>query len=244
VNNVKIIVKYDGTNYHGWQIQPRGRTIQGELTRVLSLLDHRALTVHGAGRTDSGVHAEGQVASFMLERDFEPERLRDAINGNLDPDIRVSAVHVVDGAFHARYSAVQKTYKYQIYTGAVASPFSYRYCYHFRGRLNVATMREAAGLLRGRHDFSAFTVSDSEAADHIRELRSLDLDQSADVLIVTATADGFLKYMVRTIVGTLIDVGRGRQDAPGLVRALETGDRSLAGPTAPPSGLTLFRVDY
>src|SRR5262249_30089932 len=158
VQNFKIIVKYDGTAYQGWQIQAQGRTIQGELTRIISLLDHRPVTVHGAGRTDSGVHAEGQVASFLLERDFEPARLRDAINGNLDADIRVTDVLLVDGSFHARRSAAQKTYKYQICTGAVASPFLYRYVYHFRGPLDLAGMREAAGPLVGRHDFSAFTV--------------------------------------------------------------------------------------
>jgi len=244
VQNFKIIIKYDGTNYCGWQIQPQGRTIQGELTRVLSLLDHRPDTVNGAGRTDSGVHAEGQAASFLLEREFEPARLRDAINGNLDPEIRVSDVSIVEESFHARYSAAQKTYKYQICTGPVASPFLYRYVYHFRGPLDRASMREAAARLVGRHDFSAFTVCDSEAADHIRDLRSLEVDQHDDIAIITATADGFLRYMVRTIAGTLIDVGRGYRSPDSVRAALEGHDRLLAGPTAPAAGLTLLRVDY
>jgi len=244
VQNFKIIVKYDGTAYQGWQIQPQGRTIQGELTRVLSLLDHRAVTVHGAGRTDSGVHAEGQVVSFVLERDFEPARLRDAINGNLHPDIRVTDVVLVDDSFHARYSATQKTYKYQICTGVVVSPFFCRYVCHFRGPLDVASMREAAAPLLGRHDFSAFTVCDSEASDHIRDLKSLEVERRDDIVTITAAADGFLRYMVRTIAGTLIDVGRGYRPPGSVLAALEARDRSLAGPTAPAAGLTLLTVDY
>ena len=244
LHNVKIILKYDGTRYQGWQIQPRGRTIQGELTRVLSLLDHRAVNVHGAGRTDSGVHAEGQVASFLMEREFEPGRLRDAINGNLDPDIRVSAVEPVDESFHARYSATQKTYKYRVCMGPVASPFEYRYVYHFRSTLDAARMRDAAAVLQGRHDFSAFTDGDSEASDHIRHLRSLEVEQNGDTLTIVAVADGFLRYMVRTIAGTLIDVGRGYRDSESVLTALKQRDRRLAGPTAPAAGLTLLRVDY
>lgn len=244
VQNVKIIVKYDGTNYQGWQMQPTGRTIQGDLTRVLSTLDHRAVIVHGAGRTDSGVHAEGQVASFLLSREFEPERLRDAINGNLDPDIRVAEAQMVDESFHARYSASQKTYRYQIWTAPVSSPFMYRYAYHFRGPLDVASMRDAAAMLLGTHDFSAFTISDSQVADHIRDLRLLDVVQGDELLTITATADGFLRYMVRTIAGTLIDVGRGYRAPETVAEALRARERSLAGPTAPGAGLTLLRVDY
>ena len=244
MRNCKITIEYDGTNYHGWQIQPQGRTIQGELTRVLSLLDHRHVTVHGAGRTDSGVHARGQAASFLLDRDFEPEKLRDAINGNLDPDVRVFDVEVVDESFHARYSAIQKTYIYQIWTGPVVSPFAFRYMCHVRGRLDVASMRQAALLLQGEHDFSAFTVGNSESAGHIRDLRNLDVEVGNQTVTIRATANGFLKYMVRAIVGTLIEVGRGHREVETVSEALEARDRGLAGPTAPAPGLTLLRVDY
>jgi tRNA pseudouridine38-40 synthase len=123
MRNYKITIQYDGTNYHGWQIQPNGKTIQAELTRVLSLLDHRQVTVHGAGRTDAGVHAEGQVASFLLERQFEPVKLRQAMNGNLPRDIRISHVESVSDDFHARFSAKEKTYRYRIWVGEVISPF-------------------------------------------------------------------------------------------------------------------------
>ncbi|HXG63574.1 MAG TPA: tRNA pseudouridine(38-40) synthase TruA, partial [Blastocatellia bacterium] len=211
MRNIKITIQYDGTNYHGWQVQPNGRTIQGELTRVLSLLDHRPVTVHGAGRTDAGVHAEGQVASFRLERDFEPLALRAAINGNLDPDIRVTAVEFVEDSFHARFSARCKTYRYQIVTGDVVSPFEYRYVHHHRGALDVEEMRRAASMLIGTHDFSAFAAADSEAGDRVRALYRLDLESQDNKIIILAEANGFLRYMVRTIVGTLIEVGRGHR---------------------------------
>src|ERR1051325_9501954 len=213
MRNYKITVQYDGTHYHGWQIQPHGPTIQAELTRALSLLDHRQVTVHGAGRTDAGVHAEGQVASFNLEREFEPARLRDAINGNLAPDIRVVDAEVVGEDFHARFCAKGKTYCYKIFTGDVISPFERRYALHHRERLDVEAMREAATFLAGTHDFSAFTVGDSEVEDHTRSLEKLEVEVERDRLgeriLIFATADGFLRYMVRTIAGTLLDVGRG-----------------------------------
>ena len=168
MQNYKITIQYDGTNYHGWQMQAGEPTIQGELTRVLSLLDKRQVTVHGAGRTDAGVHAEGQVASFFLEREFEPAKLRDAINGNLERDIRVLEVERVKTDFHARFSAKEKTYRYVIWTGEVMSAFEYRYAYFHRDRLDVGAMREAASCLLGRHDFSAFTVASSEVESHVR----------------------------------------------------------------------------
>src|SRR5437868_6013300 len=147
MQNYKITIQYDGTNYQGWQIQPKGKTIQAELTRVISLLDHHQVTLHGAGRTDAGVHAEGQVANFFLEREFEPTKLRDAINGNLPRDIRIADVELVIDDFHARFSAKEKTYRYTIFTGDVVSPFEYRYALHHRENLNVETMRQAASIL-------------------------------------------------------------------------------------------------
>jgi tRNA pseudouridine38-40 synthase len=244
MRNYKIIIQYDGTDYHGWQVQPNGRTIQGELSRALALLDHRNVTVHGAGRTDAGVHAEAQTASFLLERDFNPIALRDAINGNLDRDIRVVDVEMAPPDFNARFSAKLKTYRYQIWTGPVVSPFLYRYAHHYRGHLDINQMQRAAGSLTGSHDFSAFTVVDSEIEDRVRDLKRLDLRQEADRVTITAAADGFLRYMVRTIVGTLIEVGRGRREAEALAAILHSRSRANAGATAPARGLTLMRVDY
>src|SRR6266849_2311277 len=168
MQNFKVTIQYDGTNYHGWQIQSNGRTVQGELTRALSILDHRPVTVYGAGRTDAGVHAEGQVANFFIERDFDLRELRDAINGNLDRDIRVLEVIPVSDSFNARHSAKQKTYRYRIWTGDVISPFAYRFAHHYRAGLDVQEMRSASESLAGYHDFSAFTAANSEAEDHLR----------------------------------------------------------------------------
>lgn len=244
LTNIKLILKYDGTDYNGWQIQAEGRTIQGELTRVLSLLDQRHVTVHGAGRTDAGVHAEGQVASFTLERNFGLRELRDAINGNLDRDIRVFVAEFADDSFHARASAKLKTYSYRIWTQDVVSPFERRYVHHFRSPLDIDLMRRAANLLEGEHDFRAFTVSASEAETSVRTIRRLEIIEEEDGLTISVSADGFLRYMVRAIAGTLIEVGRGRFSVTSVGRALSSQDRSQAGPTAPACGLTLLRVDY
>lgn len=244
MRNIKITLQYDGTDYHGWQIQPNGRTIQGELTRVISLLDQRHVNIHGAGRTDSGVHAEGQVASFLLERDFRSRELRDAINGNLDRDIRVLEAEFVEASFNARFSALRKTYRYRIWTGDVVSPFARRYVHHYRGALDIEAMLRAAEPLVGTHDFTAFTAAASEAEDHVRTIEHLSIEPEKNGLSLTVSADGFLRYMVRTIAGTLIEVGRGRIPAADAAAILEGRDRSRAGATAPAAGLTLMRVDY
>jgi tRNA pseudouridine38-40 synthase len=242
--NVKLTLQYDGTDYNGWQIQPNGRTIQGELTRALSLLDQRHVTVYGAGRTDAGVHAEGQVANFRLERDFDLRELRDGLNGNLDRDLRVVDAEIVPDSFHARASAKVKTYRYRIWTADVVSPFVRRYVHHFRGELDVAAMRSAAADLIGEHDFRAFTVTAADTEGSVRTIKRLDIVEGKDTLEVVVAANGFLRYMVRAIAGTLIDVGRGRLPVVSVAQALATLDRNEAGPTAPACGLTLLRVDY
>jgi len=244
MKNYKLTIAYDGTNYHGWQMQANARTIQGELTRVLSVLDHRPVTLQGAGRTDAGVHAQAQVANIFLEREFAPAQLREAVNGNLDRDLRITQVELVDEAFEARFSARGKTYVYEISTAPVISPFDFRYVYHYRGTLDVEAMQDAALLLVGTHDFSAFTVASIETTDRLRTLRQLDIDARHHSIRITASAEGFLRYMVRTIAGTLIDVGRGRRTAMSVGEALASRNRQQAGPKAPAHGLTLVRVDY
>ncbi|HSB11087.1 MAG TPA: tRNA pseudouridine(38-40) synthase TruA [Blastocatellia bacterium] len=244
MSNIKITIQYDGTNYHGWQIQPNRRTIQGELTRVLSLLAHHPVTIYGAGRTDAGVHAEGQVANFFTERDGDIQQLRDAINGNLDRDIRVVRAEPASDAFNARRSAIEKIYRYRICKDEVVSPFVYRYVYHYRARLDTDLMRLAASELIGTHDFTAFTVAHADTEDRVRTLTRLAVDESASEIAIIVAGGGFLRYMVRTIVGTLIDVGRGKRTAASVGETLLTRERSSAGPTAPACGLTLVRVDY
>jgi tRNA pseudouridine38-40 synthase len=244
MRNVKLTIQYDGTNYHGWQTQSGGPTIQGELTKVISTLDQRPVILHGAGRTDSGVHAEGQIATCLIERDFSVKEFRDAINGNISRDIRVSQVEDVDERFHARISAKQKTYRYQIWTGEVMSPFTYRYFHHIRSPLAVEEMQQAAAHLLGNHDFAAFVGTGADTDSNVRTLYRLDVEAEPDRILVTASANGFLRYMVRTIVGTLIEVGRGRRPPKSLLDLLASQDRGQAGQTAPAAGLTLVRVDY
>jgi tRNA pseudouridine38-40 synthase len=244
MQNFKMTIQYDGTNYHGWQIQANGRTVQGELTRVLSILFHHHVTVYGAGRTDAGVHAQGQVANFFVEPNFEAGGLCAAINANLDRDIRVLDIQSAPPQFNARHSARQKTYRYRIWTADVVNPFIYRFVHHYRKELDVDEMMRGAAVLIGTHDFSAFTVANSEAEDHIRTLSCLNVSRNADEVSIVVSADGFLRYMVRAIVGTLIEVGRGKRTVASVREALASRDRSNAGPSAPANGLTLVSVDY
>jgi len=248
--NYKLTIQYDGTDFHGWQVQGEERTVQGELARVLAVIEGKAVTVHGSGRTDAGVHAEGQVASVNLTREIGPERLRAAINGNLAPDVRVIAAERVADDFHARYAARGKTYRYRIFNAAVVSPFWFRYALHEARPLDLERMRSCAALLVGQHDWTAFSAAQSEAETRVREVKSLEVSERWDergqgrLVEIEVSADGFLRYMVRSIAGTLLEVGRGRLDEERVARALRSGERKLVGATAPACGLTLMRVQY
>ena len=223
--------------------------MQGELTRVLSLLDGREVTVHGSGRTDAGVHAEGQVGNVQLAREFAPQKLRNAINGNLEADLKVLFVDVVPDDFHARYSAVGKTYCYRVARG-VMSPFWVRYALHESRALDLGQMRECASILLGEHDWTAFSAAQTDSVSRVRTVTELDIKAGWDgrghchLVEFTISANGFLRYMVRSIVGTLLAVGRQEIDRATVELALREGDRSLAGATAPAHGLTLMRVLY
>ena len=248
--NYKLTIQYDGTDFHGWQVQGEERTVQGELARVLAVIEGKAVTVHGSGRTDAGVHAEGQVASVRLAREIGPEKLRAAINGNLAPDVRVIAADRVADDFHARYSARGKTYRYRIFNAAVVSPFWFRYALHDARPLDLERIRSCAALLLGQHDWTAFSAAQAEAETRVREVTSLEVSERWDergqgrLVEIEVSADGFLRYMVRSIAGTLLEVGRGRLDEERVARALGSGDRKLVGATAPACGLTLMRVQY
>lgn len=248
--NYKLLLQYDGTDFHGWQIQDGFRTVQGELTSALSLIDGRSVNVHGSGRTDAGVHAEGQVASVEIQREITPEKLRAAINGNVGKDVRVLSAEVVDAQFHARYSAVEKSYVYRIVNGPVISPFWSRYAHHDARKLDLDRMRSAAELFLGRHDWTAFSATQSDVEDRVRTIRQLDVSERFDerahdsILEVRATAEGFLRYMVRTIAGTLMAAGRGELNNDAIHEAIETSQRPLAATTAPACGLTLVSVRY
>ncbi len=248
--NYRLTLQYDGTDFHGWQMQAARRTVQGELTRVLSLLDGREVVVHGSGRTDAGVHAEGQVASVQLGREIEADKLRAAINGNLPPDLRVTRAEAVEDDFHARFSARGKTYLYRIVNAPVISPFWVRYAYQEARPLNCERMREAAELFLGEHDWTAFSAAQTEAQSRVRTITELSVVERVDeracatLIEIRASANGFLRYMVRSIAGALLAAGRGSLDLQTIARAIESGERPLLIATAPAHGLTLLRVHY
>ena len=246
--NYKITLQYDGTDFHGWQMQGDLRTVQGELTNALSQIDSRPVIVHGSGRTDAGVHAQGQVASVNLQKEITAEKLRAAINGNVGKDLRAMAVEIVSEEFHARYSALDKTYRYRIVNARVISPFLVRYAHHEARPLDVERMTEVARLFPGEHDWTAFSSAQSDSETKTRTITTLDVsehyDEDSRIIDVSITAEGFLRYMVRSIVGTLMAVGRGELNEEIVQRAIDKGDRILVGATAPACGLTLMSVRY
>lgn len=249
--NYRLLIQYDGTDFHGWQVQENDRTIQGELERVIGMLADADVSVLGSGRTDAGVHAEGQVANVHLTSSkFTPEKLKHAVNGNLWRDIRVLKVEQVPDTFHARFSAKRKTYVYRIVNAPVMSPFWRRYAAHEQKPLDVAKMVDAARLFLGEHDWTAFASAQSEGESRVRTVQDLVIGSQWDdraqgaMITLSITATGFLRYMVRSIAGTLIEVGLGAKDFDTIQTAIVTRDRNLAGKTAAAHGLTLLRVEY
>jgi tRNA pseudouridine38-40 synthase len=248
--NYKLLLQYDGTEFHGWQIQGDLRTVQGELTQALSLIDGRSVNVHGSGRTDAGVHAEGQVASVEIQREISTEKLRAATNANIGKDVRVLSVESVPDDFHARYSALEKTYVYRIVNGPVISPFWWRYAHQDARPLDLDRMRQSAEVLLGKHDWTAFSAAQSDVEDRVRTVTQVEISERADerspspLIEIKVSAEGFLRYMVRAIAGTLMAVGRGELDHDAIVEAVETGARPTAAVTAPACGLTLLSVRY
>jgi tRNA pseudouridine38-40 synthase len=248
--NFKLTIQYEGTDFHGWQIQAGKRTVQGELTRVLTLLEGQKVVVHGSGRTDAGVHAEGQIANVHLERSFTPLKLQAAINGNLSQDMRIVRVSEVADSFHARFSAKGKTYLYRVLSGKVMPPFWRRFALHEARELDLEKMRHASSLFLGKHDWVAFSSAQSDVTSRVRTVTQLEIKSSFDARVncnlieISASADGFLRYMVRSIVGTLLAVGRGELNIEEVRNAIESGQRPPAVTTAPAHGLTLINVKY
>lgn len=248
--NFKLTIQYDGTDFHGWQMQGAIRTVQGELTQALSLIDGRSVIVHGSGRTDAGVHAEGQVASAHVQREITPQKLRGAINGNLAKDVRVVAAEIAAEDFHARYSALGKTYIYRVVNERIMSPFWLRYAHHEPCPLDLERMRHCAKLFPGAHDWTAFSAASADSESRTRTITLMTVSERFDerargrIVEITASADGFLRYMVRSIAGTMLAVGLGDTDEHLVERAIAEGDRSLAAATAPACGLTLLSVRY
>ena len=248
--NFKLLIQYDGTDFHGWQVQENARSIQGELERVIGMLEDAPVKVTGSGRTDAGVHAEGQVANVFLNRAFTPEKLRNAINGNLWRDIRILDVERAPDEFHARFSARKKTYVYRVINAPVMSPFWRRYAHHEARPLDLERMEKAGRFFLGEHDWTAFSSAHADGENKVRDVTDLTIETvwdaraQATIIEFRIAAKGFLRYMVRSIVGTLLEVGRGEKSSDTIQTAIVTGDRNLAGKTASAHGLTLLKVDY
>jgi tRNA pseudouridine38-40 synthase len=264
----KITVAYDGTDFVGWQRQAAGTSIQGLVEDALGELDGRKVTVTGASRTDAGVHALGQVASFTLARPFDAATVVRAVNARLPGEVRVLTAVEVPPTFHGRYAARTKTYRYRIWNGEAVSPFERRYVWQLVGALDIDAMRRAARLFEGTRDFVAFQAAGGEARGTVRTILSSELriadcglriermdsearlpdrrfpsDAQSAILLYEIVGDGFLRHMVRAIVGSLVEVGRGRRPVEWVCEVLASRDRRRAGPTAPATGLFLVSVD-
>jgi len=241
---LKLVIAYDGSAYCGWQRQTNGPTIQAAIEDAFGPLLAEAPTVTGAGRTDTGVHALGQVASVRITSDLGVDAIRRALNVRLEPDIRILSVEGAAPDFHARFAATGKTYRYRVVTSEVVSPFDRRFVWHLPTRLHLEAMRAAAAHLCGRHDFVVFQSAHSSVTETVRTITRLDLHPTGDGFTVEVHGDGFLRHMVRAMVGTLVDVGAGRRDPDSIPSLLRSRTRHQAGDTAPASGLTLVSVDY
>ena len=241
---LKLTIAYDGTRFVGWQRQAEGESIQGLIEDALARFEGAPVTVHGAGRTDAGVHALAQVASARLTCAHDSITLARALNAHLPPEIRILAVEDAAADFHARFSARAKTYRYQIRNAPTASPFEHRYVWHLPEALALGAMQEAAALLVGTHDFAAFRSAGGDVATTVRTVTRSEWCERADLLTYEICGNGFLRHMVRAIVGTLVEVGRRWREPRDMAVLLERGIRADAGATAPPHGLFLLGVDY
>ena len=244
MRTLRLTVAYDGTPFIGWQRQAQGVSIQGLLEDALAAIEGAPVAVHGAGRTDAGVHALAQVASVTLAAAIEAATLARALNAVLPPEVRVTGVDEAPPGFHARFSATGKVYEYRIANGRIVSPFEHRYVWHVPQPLDVAALRAASAPLVGQHDFSAFQGAGTEVHTAVRTVHSLDWRADGSSITMRVAGDGFLRHMVRTIAGTIVDVGLGRRRVDEIPRILASRDRSAAGATAPAKGLFLVSVMY
>jgi tRNA pseudouridine38-40 synthase len=240
----KLVIEYDGTEYHGWQIQPNGRSIQAALQEAVARLTGETTSVVAAGRTDAGVHARAQVISFSLQRTAAPEMLVRGLNALTPPDICIQSAETVADDFHPCRAARSRIYIYRIWNARWLSPFWRRYAWHVRYRLDDERMRNGAAQLLGEHDFSSFRAAGCQAKHAVRRVLRSEIERSGDLLLYTIEANGFLRHMVRNIVGTLVEVGAESRPADALPKLLAARDRTQAGPTAPACGLCLAQVNY
>jgi tRNA pseudouridine38-40 synthase len=245
MRNIKLSIEYDGTNYQGWQVQPKGLTVQGVIEEKLTLITGETIHVIGSGRTDSGVHASGQVANFKTKSQLDVHSIQRALNSLLPSDLVIQRAEEVVEGFHARKESKSKVYEYQILNRDLRSAFHHKYAWHLPQKLDLEKMREGTRMLIGEHDFSSFRSVGSPTQTAIRKVIRAEWKRSKEGLIrFEIEANGFLKQMVRAIVGTLVEVGKGKLSSEEIRKILESRDRKKAGPTAPAHGLFLKEVKY
>jgi tRNA pseudouridine38-40 synthase len=249
MRNLKLVLAYDGSEFAGWQVQPEAATVQGILASAIGRLTGEKVLPQGSGRTDAGVHALAQVATFSTESPIPAENFLKALNDVLPAAIRVLEVCEAPAEFHARKSARAKTYRYRTYRQAICPPFLARYVWHYPYPLDEDAMQTAAGLVAGEHDFTSFAAVDpergrEEAASNVRQIFSSNWQRYGDELVYSVRGSGFLHHMVRNLVGTFVLVGKGTLKPSDVERILEARNRSAAGATAPASGLYLVGVEY
>jgi tRNA pseudouridine38-40 synthase len=245
IRNYRLTIEYDGTAFHGWQKQKEDRTVQGEIEAALQVMTGKKTVVNGSGRTDAGVHAHGQVANFKSEVELNPGVFLKGLNSLLPEDVVIQDCRYADEQFHARYDVKRKCYEYRILNRDVPSPLLRRYVWFIRQKLDVTAMMQAARALVGSHDFKSFEGSGSPRSSTVRIVFEAELHPAdTAILVFRIEADGFLRFMVRNIMGTLVDVGRGKLSPEMFAQILASKDRGLAGATAPPQGLFLMKVIY
>lgn len=245
MTNWRLLVEYDGTDFEGWQLQPGARTVQGVLEEAFARITGRRVVVYGAGRTDAGVHAAGQVANARAETRLEPCVLQRALNASLPRDVAVRSLGQASDAFDARRDARSKLYLYRVWNGATRSPLHERWSHPVPAPLELGAMRAAAASLLGRRDFASFRAAGADGRTSVRTLTRLEVaGEAGGELRFEVEGEAFLRHMVRNLVGTLLEVGRARRPAGWPAEVLAARDRRVAGPTAPARGLTLVRVDY
>ncbi len=244
MRHIKLVIGYDGTDFHGFQRQKGLRTVQEELERTLTILLGHPVQLKAAGRTDAGVHAEGQVVSFWTNCPIPTERLPIALNGLLPPDIVAKRATEVPPDFHPRFDATSRVYRYLIDNRPIPSILLRRYAWHIPEPLDIAAMREAASCLIGVHDFASFHASGSELGSTVREMKRIAITRRDGVTAITMEANAFLYHMARIIVGTLVEIGKGKRPPEEVCAILNARDRSVAGKTAPAHGLCLLQVKY
>lgn len=241
---VRLTVAYDGTNYHGWQVQKNGITIESELNRCLTDLLHEDIEVIGASRTDAGVHALGNIAVFDTCNRMPADKISYALNQRLPEDIRIQKSEEVAPDWHPRHCDSRKTYEYRIYRGTFPMPVKRLYSYFTYHKLDVVKMQEAAGYLVGEHDFKSFCQANAQVESTVRTIYTLEVEEQGDDLVIRVCGNGFLYNMVRIIAGTLMEVGQGKRQPQEMTAILEAQDRAKAGPTAPAHGLLLYKYEF